>query len=114
MTTIHANTARDCILRLEVLVQQAANLPLESIHRQIASAIDLVVQLTRLRTGARCVTQITEFVAYDDIERRIITKDLFSRDATADEAELLPTGSVPTFMGELVEKGLIDLGVFLL
>ncbi|MEX2170656.1 MAG: ATPase, T2SS/T4P/T4SS family [Pirellulales bacterium] len=114
MTTIHANTSRDCILRLEVLVQTAADLPIESIHRQIASAIDLVVQLTRLRNGARCVTQITEFVEYDDTEHRIVTKDIFFRDPHRENGSLLPTGSVPTFMSELLDNGLIELDTFLL
>ena len=114
MTTIHANTARDCILRLEVLVQQAADLPIESIHRQIASAIDLVVQLSRLGNGKRCVTQVTEFLEYDEVQRLLITKDLFYRDPHSDDGALLPTGAVPTFMGELVEKKLLDLDVFLL
>ena len=47
LTTIHANSAEDVVLRLEVLVQMAAELPVDSIHRQISSAIDLVVQLNR-------------------------------------------------------------------
>lgn len=114
MTTIHANTSRDCILRLEVLVQRAADLPIESIHRQIASALDLVVQLSRLRNGARCVTQITEFVGYDEHAKRIVTKDLFFRDSHRVDGELLPTGSVPTFMGDLIENDLIELETFLL
>ena len=113
MTTIHANTSRDCILRLEVLVQQAADLPLDSIHRQIASAVHLVVQLTREKKK-RFVTQITEFVGYDENEKRIITKDLFHRSATDSDGTLLPTGAVPTFMGDLVDLELIDLDVFLL
>lgn len=114
MTTIHANTSRDSILRLEVLVQRAADLPIQSIHRQIASAIDLVVQLTRLRSGARCVSQITEFVGYDEIRGGIVTKDLFYRDPHRPKSELLPTGSVPTFMPELIENDLIKLDAFLL
>ena len=65
MTTVHANEAADVTLRLEVLVQMAADLPISSIHRQIASAIDLIVQLTRLKDGRRCVTQITEVVDVD-------------------------------------------------
>ena len=48
------------MLRLEVLVQMAADLPVESIRQQIASAVDVVVQLKRLRDGRRCVSQITE------------------------------------------------------
>src|SRR5262249_1820379 len=65
MTTIHANTAGDVILRLEVLVQMAAELSMASIHRQIGSAIDLVVQLARLRDGRRVDSQITQFVDVD-------------------------------------------------
>jgi Flp pilus assembly CpaF family ATPase len=114
MTTIHANTSRDCILRLEVLVQSAADLPVESIHRQIASAIDLVVQLTRLRDGQRCVTQVTEFAEYDESERCIRTKDVFRRDVDLPGAQLLPTGALPTFMPELIERRLIDLESFYL
>ncbi|HMO85046.1 MAG TPA: CpaF family protein, partial [Lacipirellulaceae bacterium] len=112
MTTIHANTARDCILRLEVLVQSAADLPVESIHRQVASAIDLVVQLTRLRHGERCVTQVTEFAEYDESAGSIRTKDIFFRDGETPGSLLLPTGALPTFMPELLAQQLIDLESF--
>lgn len=112
MTTIHANTSEDVIQRLEVLVQMAADLPLDSIHRQIASAIDLVVQLTRLRDGRRCVSQITEFVDYDRHEKRIRTKDLFLLEGDDHGARLEPTGSLPTFMGSLIEQQLIQLDTF--
>jgi len=77
LTTIHANSSRDVILRLEVLVQMAAELPIESIHRQIASAVDVIVQLERLRNGRRVVSQITEVSDYDEREKRILTKDIF-------------------------------------
>jgi hypothetical protein len=53
-------------------------------------------------------------VEYNDTEQRIITKDIFFRDPQRDRGELLPTGSVPTFMSELLEKGLIELDTFLL
>ena len=112
MTTIHANTAKDCILRLEVLVQMAADLPVHSIHRQIASAIDLVVQLTRMKDGRRCVTQITEFAGYDELESRIRTKDIFWMDAEKPGSELLPTGALPSFMGDIIAHKLIDLSSF--
>ena len=112
MTTIHANTAEDVILRLEVLVQQAADLPVQSIHRQIASAIHLVVQLARLENGRRCVTQITEFVTYDETEQEIVTKDIFRLGADGYDAPLLPTGSLPSFMPRLIEKKLLDLDLF--
>ena len=53
MTTVHANSAREVIERLEVLVLMAADLPMTSIHRQLASAIDLIVHISRLPDGAR-------------------------------------------------------------
>jgi len=114
MTTIHANNAEDVILRLEVLVQMAADLPIHSIHRQIASAIDLIVQLTRMRDGSRRVSQVTEVVGYDSREKAIRTKDLFVLDGAEDDAQLMPTGSLPTFMGRLIESDLIDLDAFYL
>ncbi|MCQ4438063.1 ATPase, T2SS/T4P/T4SS family, partial [Clostridioides difficile] len=63
MTTIHANSPRDAISRLESMVMMAnANLQLLSIRRQIASAVPLFVQLARMRAGVRRVTRITELV----------------------------------------------------
>lgn len=112
MTTVHANTSADVILRLEVLVQQAAALPLQSIHRQIASAIDLVVQLARLENGRRCVTQITEFVDYDERDQRIVIKDIFALGDGGDDALLVPTGCLPSFMPKLMNKKLLNLDLF--
>jgi pilus assembly protein CpaF len=61
MSTIHANDARDALSRLEMLIGMAApELPMWFIHRQIASAIHIVVQLTRLSGGDRKITQIAE------------------------------------------------------
>jgi Flp pilus assembly CpaF family ATPase len=112
MTTIHANTSEDVILRLEVLVQQAADLPIQSIHRQIASAINVVVQLARLDNGRRCVTQITEFVDYDEKAQQIITKDIFAHGEGGHKARLVPTGCLPTFMPKLMANNLLDLELF--
>jgi pilus assembly protein CpaF len=114
MTTIHANSAADVILRLEVLVQMAADLPVESIHRQIASAIDLVVQQARLKDGRRCVTQITEIVGYDEITKQMRLKDLFLLEQVGDKQMLCPTGCLPTFMEKLIATGLLDLNTFYL
>lgn len=77
MTTIHANNPRDAISRLESMVMMAnGNLPLVSIRRQIASAVQLFVQLERMRDGMRRVTHITEIVGMEgDV---IITQDLFT------------------------------------
>jgi pilus assembly protein CpaF len=61
MTTVHANSPRDCISRLETLVLMAGvDLPLQVVRTQIAKAINLVVQINRLRDGSRKVTYITE------------------------------------------------------
>jgi len=114
MTTVHANEAADVILRLEVLVQMAADLPISSIHRQIASAIDLIVQLTRLKDGRRCVTQITEVVDVDTQRATVRLKDLFLLTETDTRPELRPTGRLPTFMAELISHNLIDLNAFYL
>jgi pilus assembly protein CpaF len=66
MTTIHSNSPRDCISRLETLVMMAGvDLPLMSIRKQIASAIHIIVQATRLRDGSRKVTEITEIVGME-------------------------------------------------
>jgi pilus assembly protein CpaF len=77
MTTIHANSPRDAITRLESMVMMAnGNLPLLSIRRQIASAVHMIVQIERMRDGVRRVTYVTELVGMEgDV---IITQDLFT------------------------------------
>jgi len=76
MTTVHANTPRDAVTRLENMVLMGAVAqPLISIRRQIVGAVNLVVQLERMRDGRRRVTQVTEVVGMEgDV---IITQDLF-------------------------------------
>ena len=78
MTTVHANSAREVIERLEVLVLMAADLPVASIHRQIASALDLIVHISRLPGGARVITQVSEVVRYDPDEKQIVVTDIFN------------------------------------
>jgi pilus assembly protein CpaF len=76
MSTIHANTPRDALSRLENMVMMAtANLPVHAIRHQIASAIDLIVQIERMRDGIRRVVRIVEL---SGMEGEIITaRDLF-------------------------------------
>ncbi len=112
LTTIHANSPRDVILRLEVLVQSAAALPIQSIHRQIASAIDLVVQLTRLPDGRRCVTDVTEIVDVDHEGGGLRARDLFAWESTGGHGRLAPTGRLPTFMQDLLDTRLVDIEAF--
>jgi Flp pilus assembly CpaF family ATPase len=112
LTTIHANSAEDVVLRLEVLVQMAADLPIASIHQQIVSAIDLVVQLKRLKNGRRCVSQIAEVANIDPQTKRILLRNLYLLDSENDEALLTPTGSLPSYMNILMERNLIQLNNF--
>lgn len=60
LTTIHSNSAADCISRLETLVLTEAEMPLAAVRRQIVSAVDLIVHLGRLRDRSRKVLEITE------------------------------------------------------
>ncbi|MEO0530340.1 MAG: CpaF family protein [Planctomycetota bacterium] len=112
MTTIHANTPGDVPLRLEVLVRSASELPVDSIRRQIASSIDLIVQLDRSRTGARRVSHVTEVTEFDEPTGRIVMKDLFQLESVEGGEELRPTGCLPTFMDRLIQTELIDLDTF--
>ncbi|MFA5521481.1 MAG: CpaF family protein [Castellaniella sp.] len=76
MTTLHANSPRDALIRLESMVMMAnANLPLYSIRRQVASAIHMIVQVERMRDGGRRVTNIVEIAGMEgDV---IVTQELF-------------------------------------
>lgn len=110
LTTIHANDSHDVIHRLEVLVQMAADLPVESIRQQVASAIDVVVQLTRMRDGRRCVSQITEITGIDSATGNLELRDLYLMDA--EEGHLEATGRLPTFIDGLVSSGNLKLDSF--
>lgn len=105
MTTVHANSSREVIERLEILILMAAELPISSIHRQIASAIDLIVHLTRLPGGKRVVSQITEVARFDPELGQIVLLDIFN---FRDGKSLRPTGYLPSFIDSLVDKGLLD------
>jgi pilus assembly protein CpaF len=76
MSTVHANNTRDAITRIENMVQMGQpNLPLRAIRTQIVSAVDLILQLERMRDGVRRVTQITEVMG---LEGDVITmNDVF-------------------------------------
>jgi len=104
MTTIHANSPRDALSRVETLVLTAGvDLPLRAIREQVASAFDLVVQLSRLVDGTRAVTHVTEVLR---MESDVVTlQDLYVARPSAKEGSLLepiaPTGLRPTFADKL-------------
>lgn len=105
MTTVHANSAREVIERLEVLILMAADLPVISIHRQIVSAIDLVVHISRMPGGGRVVTQISEVTRVDAETNEVVILDIFNfRNGTS----LEPTGYLPSFVDSLIAKGLLE------
>ena len=106
MTTVHANNTDDVLRRLEILVLMAVDLPVVSIQRQIASAIDIVVQITRLSGGRRAVTQISEVAGYDQDRQQLNVLDIYNQ---RDGKSLRPTGYLPTFVESLIEKDLLKL-----
>jgi pilus assembly protein CpaF len=116
LTTTHANSAREAIARLETLVLMAGlDLPVRAVRDQIAGSVNLIVQQSRLSDGTRKVTGISEVTGIDEdgeIELRPIFE--FRRRGTgaggAVEGEFLATGYLPSFLGELIVRGLIQKG----
>ncbi len=106
MTTVHANSAAEVIERLELLVLMAVELPIKAIHRQIASALDLVVQIVRLPSGKRMVSQIAEVERMDEETGDLVITDIFNMRGGS---QLQPTGFLPTFVDQLVARNLLDL-----
>src|SRR5690606_36943264 len=106
MTTIHANSTEDVLKRLEVLVLMAVDLPVVSIQRQIASALDVVVQIDRLPGGRRAVSQVSEIAGFDTRRNDLIVTDIFN---FRDDDVLQPTGYLPTFIDDLIDKDLLQL-----
>jgi pilus assembly protein CpaF len=112
ITTVHANTPRDSLSRLETMVLMAGiDLPIRAIRDQVAGAIDLIIQQARLRDGTRRITAITEVAG---MEGDVITlQDLFTFDYSAGRDEhgrflgsLRSTGLRPKF-----SQNLLDLGI---
>jgi len=111
LTTVHANSPRDALARLENMVLMAnLDLPVRAIREQIASAIHLIVHLSRLRDGSRRVTQVTEVVG---MEGEMVTlQDIFVfRQEGLDGqgrvvGRLLPTGLRPRCAEKFLQHGL--------
>jgi pilus assembly protein CpaF len=118
MTTVHSNTPRDCIARLETLVMMAGmDLPAKAIREQIASAVNLVIQQSRLSDGSRKVTSITEIVG---MQGDVVTmQEIFGfRKSGLDKnrkvvGKFVATGFIPKFIDELEQQGIkIPRGIF--
>jgi pilus assembly protein CpaF len=118
MTTIHANTTRDALSRLETLVLMAGfDLPLRAIREQIASAIDIVVQISRERDGSRKVMSISEVVK---MEGDIITMQeifRFRQSGWSKDNRITgvfePCGNIPSFMEDVARANFdLDISMF--
>jgi len=110
LTTIHANSPRDALSRMETLVLMAGmDLPLRVVREQIASAVDLVVQVSRIKDGSRKVTAITEVAGMEG--ETIVMTEIFKFEQTGVGPEDLvlgdfkPTGIRPMFSPRLEAAG---------
>ena len=110
LTTVHANSPREATSRLEILVMMAGmELPLKVIRQQIATAVDVIVQETRLKDGSRKVTAITEVAGMEG--DTIVLTDIFKFELTGTSADgkiegkLAPTGMRPLFSPKLEAAG---------
>ncbi|MBN2218326.1 MAG: CpaF family protein [Pirellulales bacterium] len=110
LTTLHANTPRDAMARMETMIMMAGfDLPLKAMRSQVASAIDLIVQTNRLQGGPRKVTCIAEIVGME--QDTIVMQDIYRfEQAGIDETgraygQFVATGIRPTFMARLESAG---------
>ena len=110
LTTGHANTPRDMLARLETMVLMAGmDLPVRAIREQISSAVDVIVQQSRMRDGSRKVTHITEVQGMEG--DKIILQDsfLFEQESFTDGkviGAIKPTGVRPKFMPKIEDAGI--------
>ena len=110
LTTIHANTPRDGIARIETMIMMAGfELPIKAMRQQVASAVDLIIQVNRLQGGSRRITHITEVVGME--QDTVVMQDIYRYIQTGiDETgrcvgEFVSTGIRPTFMERLERTG---------
>ena len=110
LTTLHANSPRDALARLETLVMMAGfDLPIQAIREQIASAVDIIVQIERTRDGSRKITRITEVVGMDG--PHVLLQDIIKYQSRGlDPAGVvagafLYTGVPPHSLGRFEEMG---------
>ncbi|WP_134683982.1 CpaF family protein [Brevibacillus migulae] len=110
ITTGHANSPRDILRRLEVMVLMAGmDLPVRAIREQIASAVDLIVQQTRLKDGSRRITHITEVMGMEGEQITLQDIFLFQEKGRNEQGRVIgrqvPTGIVPSFIEKLQVAG---------
>jgi pilus assembly protein CpaF len=111
LSTIHANKPREALMRLENLVGLAGvNIPTAALRTQIASAVDMIIQVQRMRDGVRRVTQISEVAGLEG--EVIVTQDLFTFEYQGEHRDgsmrgaYRSTGVRPAFIERLAYYGL--------
>ena len=118
LTTVHANSPRDVVARLETMVLMSGmDLPSRAIREQIASAVDIVIQTVRLSDGSRRVIAISEVIGIED--GQVAMQDLFvfrqsgvTPDGTI-QGDFRPTGAIPTFFERFKSRGIhLDASLF--
>ena len=111
LTTLHANSPRDALARLETMVLMAGmELPLQAIREQVASAIDIVVHVNRMSDGSRRVTEVSEVTGMEGSVIQLNELFHFEDDGETDDegrlaATIQPTGLRPTFENKLKAQG---------
>lgn len=110
LTTLHANTPRDALSRMETMVMMAGmEMPLKVIRQQVSAAIDLIVQQTRLKDGARKITAVTEVAGMEG--DTIVLTDIFRYEQTGTSpdgkviGQMKPSGIRPLFTPRLEAAG---------
>ena len=110
LTTTHANTPRDAMARMETMIMMSGfDIPIKAMRQQIASAVDLIIQVTRLQGGSRRVTYITEIVGME--QDTVVMQDIYRYIQTGiDETgtargQFESTGIRPKFMEKLESAG---------
>src|ERR1700712_2526171 len=121
LSTVHANSPRDAISRLETLSLMAGmDLPLRAVREQVASAVDLIIHVSRLRDGSRRVTHVTEVLGMAGDTVTLQDAFLFDYSSGIDDfgrfrGQIRPTGIRPRFTDRFVELGItLDQKVFAL
>ena len=107
MGTVHANNPRECLTRLETLALMTdSEVPVQAVRAQVAAAINIVIQLSRIADGSRKITHISEGLGMD-LQGNYRTNDIYLFEQTGRDANgkvlgaLLPTGNLPSFMREI-------------
>jgi len=115
LTTLHATYPRDTLTRLETMCMMSdIDMPLTAMRIQIASGVNMLVQVSRLQDGSRKITHVTEVLGFDLNTNQYVTQDIFIRQFKGlgpggeVRSELVPTGILPKSLPQLHEHG-VDL-----